>query len=283
MKAFIHRSLRWMPEGGTYYKALRAEAEVVNGDINDLLWELAVYRYALQKVIDALWELGRLPRKSQLHQLFYPLLRSYGFRAHVTRNIYDYALALVKSAGSNGGGKPRVRRLSARFDYQDARAEMDKGTVKIILRDKWYVLKLKHGREYIGKFKGLRWKEVHVKYENRKLYVSVVFELRYQPYTPKGFVAIDVNLRNITTFNGSEVRRFGTRFIEALSKRARAEELQRKYPRRWKFNRRILNRVRALHGSARNIINDFCWKVAKEIVLKALRLRHAIVLEDLEL
>ncbi|WP_264890727.1 hypothetical protein [Vulcanisaeta souniana] len=271
-----------MPEG-RYYKALRAEVEVAEGSINDLLWDLAIHRHALQKVIDALWDLDELPRRSQLHQMFYLMLRKYGFRAHVTRNIYQYALALVKSARSNGGGKPRVRRLSARFDYQDARAEMDKGTVKIILRDKWYVLKLKHGREYIGKFKGLRWKEVHVKYENRKLYVSVVFELRYQPYTPKGFVAIDVNLRNITTFNGSEVRRFGTRFIEALSKRARAEELQRKYPRRWKFNRRILNRVRALHGSARNIINDFCWKVAKEIVLKALRLRHAIVLEDLEL
>ena len=270
-----------MPEG-TYYKAFKAEAEVVEGDVNDLLWDLAIYRYALQRVVDALWDLDKIPRKSQLHQLFYPMLREHGFRAHVARNIYNYALALVESARGSNGDKPRIRKLSARLDYQDARVDLDKGVVKVTLRNKQYTLRLKHRRGYIERFKNMRWKEVHVKYENRRIFVSIVFEFRYKPYTPRGFTAVDLNLRTVTVFNGSEAGRYKTRFVEALGKRARAEELQRKYPRMWKYNGRILSRIKALHRRDRNIINDFCWKLAREIVVKAHRQRHAVVLEDLE-
>jgi putative transposase len=280
MRASIRLAKR-MPEG-TYYKTLKAEAEIEKGSLNDLLWDLAIHRHALQKVINALWDLDKLPKKSQLHQLFYPVLKPYGFRAHVIRNIYNYALALVKASKSNSGKKPRIRKLSARFDYQDSRVEIDKGIVKVILRDKWYILKLRHRKDYIKKFKGLRWKEVHIKYENGKLYISIVFELKYQPYVPKGLTAIDINLRNITTFNGYKIKRYRTRFIEALSKRARAEELQKRYPKRWRYNERILSRVRSLYRKARNIVNDFCWKLAKEIIVKAYKHKQAIVLEDLE-
>ncbi len=63
MRASITRLARVMPEG-TYYKTLKARVEAVNGDTNELLWDLAIHRYTLQKVIDALWELDRIPKKS---------------------------------------------------------------------------------------------------------------------------------------------------------------------------------------------------------------------------
>jgi len=242
---------------------------------------LTLYRHAMQRIVDALWDLDKVPNRSQMHQLFYQLLRSYGFRAHVARNIYDYVLALVKATRSNNGSRPVLRRLSARLDYQDARVELDKGIVKVILRDKWYTLKLKHRRDYVEKFRGLRWKEVHVKYENSKLFVSVIFEFKYHPYVPRNIIALDINLKTIVAYNGFGVRRFKTRFADALSKRKRAEELQRKYPKRWRYNKRILNRVRELHRKARSIVVDWSWKLAKQIVLKALRRGHAIALEDL--
>jgi len=273
--------LSWRIPEGTYHRALKAEAEVVDGNLNDLLWDLTLYRHAMQRIVDALWDLDRVPNRSQMHQLFYQLLRSYGFRAHVARNIYDYVLALVKATRSNNGSKPVLRRLSARLDYQDARVELDKGIVKVILRDKWYTLKLKHRRDYVEKFRGLRWKEVHVKYENSKLFVSVIFEFKYHPYVPRNIIALDINLKTIVAYNGFGVRRFKTRFADALSKRKRAEELQRKYPKRWRYNKRILNRVRELHRKARSIVVDWSWKLAKQIVLKALRRGHAIALEDL--
>ncbi|MCC6017289.1 MAG: transposase, partial [Desulfurococcaceae archaeon] len=202
-----------------YRRALKAVAEVVEGSINDLLWDLLLYRYAMQRVVDALWDLDKVPSKAQAHKMFYQMLRSYGFRAHVARNIYEYTLALVKAARESNGGKPTLRKFSARLDYQDARVELDKGIIRIILRDKWYTLKLKHRREYIERFRGLRWKEVHVKYVNGKLFVSIVFEFMYKPYAPRGIIALDINLRTITAYDGSDVRRYKTGFVDALSKR----------------------------------------------------------------
>ena len=86
---------------------------------------------------------------------------------------------------------------------------------------------------------------------------------------------------HIVAYDGSSVRRYRTRFINALSKRARAEELQRKYPKKWSYNRRVLSRIRSLHRKARSIIIDWCRKFAKEIVLKAKKHNYAIVLENL--
>ncbi len=102
---------RAMPEG-TRYKALKCDAEVVDGDVNDLLLDLTMYRYALQRVVDALWVLDKVPKRSQVHQLFHSMLRSYGFRAHVARNAYDAALALVRAAKECNSSKPIVKRTA---------------------------------------------------------------------------------------------------------------------------------------------------------------------------
>ena len=270
-----------IPEG-VYRRALKARAEVIDGNTNDLLWDLNLYRYALQKAVDALWDLDKVPKKSQVHQLLYPVLKSYGFRAHTIRNIYSTALALVKSAKRYKGSKPVIKRMSARLDYQDAKVDVDSHVAKVILRDKWYMLRIVHRREYIEKFKGLRWKEVRLKYVDGMLYVSIVFEVVYKPYTPRGAVAVDMNLRHIVTYNGSSVRRHRTKFVDALSKRARAEELMRKYPKRWRYNEEMLSRVKALHRKARSIAIDWCRKFAKELILKTKRHSYAVVLENLE-
>jgi len=128
----------------------------------------------------------------------------------------------------------------------------------------------------------LKWKEVHIKYYNSRLYISIVFETRYTPYTPRGVIALDVNLRHIVSYDGSRVKRYRTRFIDALGKRGRAEDIQRKYSKRWRFNEKILNRVRDLHRKSRNIVIDWCRKFAKEIMLKARIHGYAIALEGLD-
>jgi putative transposase len=189
------------------------------------------------------------------------------------------APALVKAVKESDGGKPTLRKLSARLDYQDARVELDKGVVRIIIRDRWYILRLKHRRKYVERFRGLRWKEVHIKYENGKLFVSMIFEFCYKPYISRGIIALDINLRTITAHDGSEIRRFRTRFIDALRRR-RAEELQKKYPKRWRYSKKILSKVKALHRKARNIVTDWCCNSLK-VALKALKHEYAIALEDL--
>jgi putative transposase len=272
---------RQIPEG-RYYRALKAKAEVVEGDLDDLLWDLAIHRHALQKVVNALWDLDRLPNRSQAHQMFYTMLRGYGLRAHVARNIYEQALALVKASKENGGSRPTIRKLSARLDYQDAKLDVEQGLVEVTFRSKRYLLRLRQRREYVARFLGLRWKEVHLKCARGKLFVSIVFEFNYRPYAPRGLMALDVNLRKAVTFDGSDVKRYETGFSEALNKMARAEELQKRYPKRWRYSGRILKRIRSLHRKARNVVIDRCWKLAREVVSKALKWRCAIVLEDLE-
>ncbi len=44
---------------------------------------------------------------------------------------------------------------------------------------------------------------------------------------------------------------------------------------------KILNRIRSLHRKAKNVITDWCRKLAKEIIAKARRRRYAVALEDL--
>ncbi len=46
--------------------------------------------------------------------------------------------------------------------------------------------------------------------------MSIVFKVRYTPYTPRGVLALDVNLRHVVTYNGSSIRRYRTRFIDAI-------------------------------------------------------------------
>jgi hypothetical protein len=44
-------------------------------------------------------------------------------------------------------------------------------------------------------------------------------------------------LRKVVAFDGCDAKRYETRFLEALSERARTEELQEKYSKRWSTRR----------------------------------------------
>jgi len=269
--------------GEKYRLALKAEGEVSNRE--ELLWELTEYRYNLQKMVDELWGLKELLGKSQLHAMFYDrLTKERGYRAHLARNMYKRAGKIVEQAIKSGAKhKPILKRLTAEFDTQDARVDLERGEVRVIFKSKgkWFTLKLKHRKEYIKKFQKYKWKEVFVSYRNGKFYVSVVFEVEHKPYFPLGAIGLDVNLKKLVYYDGRKVRRIDTPFVKALSLRAKAEEIQRKYPKRWRYNKRILNRVRSLHRKAKNVIIDWSRKFAKKLVLFALKKKYAIVLEEL--
>jgi len=269
--------------GEKYRLALRAEVETKERE--ELLWELVEYRYNMQKLVDELWDLKDVPGKSQLHAMFYDrLTEEKGYRAHVARNMYIKAGKIVKEAIKNGASHvPILKRLTAEFDNQDARVDLKRGEVRVIFKSKgkWFLLKLKHRKEYIKKFQKYKWKEVFVSYRNGKFYVSIVFEVEYKPYFPLGVIGLDVNLVKLVYYDGKKVRREDTPFVKALSLRAKAEEIQKKYPKRWRYNKRILNRVRELHRRAKNIVIDGSRKFAKGLVLFALKKKNAITLEEL--
>ncbi len=145
---------------GEYVVTLKARGLLIEGTINELREELYLTRRALQYIIDCLWELDGLPTINQLHQMFYKMLRRQGFRAHQCKQIYKYALSVVKSAKSNGGKKPILKKLSARLDRYDAWIDLENQTVIVKLRSRVFKIKLLHRRNYIRKFFGHKWYEV---------------------------------------------------------------------------------------------------------------------------
>ncbi len=261
---------------------LKARGVLVNGSLEELREELYMSKRAVQYVIDVLWELDEIPTINQLHQMFYKMLREQGFRAHQCKQMYKYALSIVKSARGNGGRKPVLRKLSVRLDRYDARVDLEKQIVIVKLRNRVFKIKLLHRRSYIEKFMGRKWYEVIISIDRKgRIWVSIPFRWKYNPYRPRKLVSLDINLRKIAIYSGRSVRRIDTRFTEALPLKIHAEKIQKKYPRIWRYNKRILNRVRSLHRRGRNIVVDWSRKFAKYIVLKARRTRRAIVLEDL--
>ena len=262
---------------------LKARGELVEGSLDELREELYMTRRAVQHIVDALWELDKLPTLNQVHQMFYEMLRSQGFRAHQCKQMYKYALSIVKSTKKNNGNKPALRKLSARLDKYDAVVDLENRLVIVKLRSRVFKIKLLHRRDYIRKFMGRKWYEVIISIDRQgRIWVSIPFKWEYKPYKPRRIISIDINLRKLVVYDGKRVRRIDTRFTESLSLKIHAEKLQKMYPKMWRHSERMLDRIRSLHRRSRNVVIDWCWKFAKYIVLKARRTRSAIVLENLE-
>jgi len=131
------------------------------------------------------------------------------------------------------------------------------------------------------KFQKYKWKEVFVSYRDGKFYVSIVFEVKYEPYFPQGIIGLDVNLRQLVYYDGKKVRRADTPFIKAQTIRKKAEKIQQRYPRMWRYNKRLTEKVKKYHRRAKNIVVDGTRKFAKEFVLFAERKKYAISIEEL--
>ncbi len=273
----------WVVPQGEYILTLKARGILIEGSLNELYEELYLTRRATQHIIDALWELDKIPTLNQAHQMFYKALREQEFRAHQAKQIYKYALSIVKSAKKNNGEKPTLRKLWARLDKYDAVVDLENQVVVVKLRNRVFKIKLLHRRGYVRKFIGKKWYEVIVSIDrNDRIWVSIPLRMEYRPYKPKRILSLDINLRKVVIYNGRSFRGINTRFIEALSLKIHAERLQKKHPRMWRYNKWILGRIRCLHRRSRNIVVDWSRKFAKYIILKAKRSRSTIVLEDLE-
>ncbi len=273
----------WVVPQGEYMLTLKARGVLLEGTINELREELYLTRRAIQYIVDCLWELDKLPSINQLHQMFYKVLREQGFRAHQAKQIYKYALSIVKSARKNNGEKPVLKKLSARLDKYDARVDLENQLIIIKLRNRVFKIKPLHRRGYVRKFIGKKWYEVIVSIDrNDRIWVSIPFRWEYKPYKPRRILSLDINLKKIVIYNGRSVRRIDTRFTEALYLKHLAEKVQKRHSYAWKRDKKWLEIIRALHRRSRNVVIDWSRKFAKQIVLKTRRTRSAVVLEDLE-
>jgi len=108
-------------------------------------------------------------------------------------------------------------------------------------------------------------------------------EKKKEEFKPTGVIAVDINQDFITVGNDKQIIEVPTRLDDAYHYVLEAHKLQKKYPTKWRYSKKILNRIAHFYRRARNILVDFAKKAGKWVVEIALLLRaNVIVLEKLK-
>ena len=272
-----------------------AKVKAVTPNSQTLIGFLRAFRNWTQYVVNEVWNLNHIPSMKELHHKFYRVLREQGFRAHHCHKIERRAREIVKAMRmkmKNGEkvSKPILKRLTARLDYQDYKLNLEDKTLSVaILNDEWVKLKLIWYKRLDNYFNGeWRLKEILVSYKDNTIWVYLTFEKEVSVKPPRAVMGVDVNFNNITytiidlrgklitigviPFNG---------LTRALTHKKIAEKLRKKYPKSWRFNKRVLEVIRKHYRRARNILIDSTHYASKRIVEIAEEYNAMIVLEDL--
>ncbi len=67
----MHHPHGWVVSRGEKILTLKARGVLVEGSLEELREELYLTRRAIQYIVDALWELEKLPSINHVHQMFY--------------------------------------------------------------------------------------------------------------------------------------------------------------------------------------------------------------------
>jgi len=184
-----------------------------------------------------------------------------------------------------------LRRLTARVSTYDYRVDFNAKVLRVaVLNDRWVELRLKL-HKHLGRYLDGSWSlgEIQVSYRGGRVYVYLTFSKEVLFREPRAVMGVDVNFNNITyTIVGLDGSLVSTGVVplrglcRALHFKKLSEELQKRYPRSWRFLKWAREvRARWLRR-ARNIVTDPSHYVAKRLVKVAEEYNAAIALEDLE-
>jgi IS605 OrfB family transposase len=204
----------------------------------------------------------------KVHEELYTRLREeYNLPSKVAEDCYREALATYKGWYNNPrrGRFPRVYKptvwLTPKASYN---VDFEAMTVRIAGVGELPILGYPRNlKEYLS----WRMREARLVIRNDKVFLKVVFEKEEEKVEPKESVAVDINMAEVVVGkDDTHYVRIPTRLEEVHHWKCLAERLQRKYPRRWRENKRILHRIRSFHQKARRIMEDFARKVGRWVV-----------------
>lgn len=255
-----------------------------------LLGFLRAYRDWTQYIVDNIWNLNHIPSMKELHHRFYKILRNQGFRAHHCHKIERRAREVVKATKRNKGSKPILRKLTARLDYQDYKLDFNSKKLRIaVLNNEWIELKLLWYK-YLNKYLNDSWKlkEILISYRDEEIWVYFTFEKDVKFIKPKAVMGVDLNFNNITytivDLNGKVIIMGTVKFNglkRSLAHKVISERIMKKYPRRWRYVRKIREAIRRHGRRARNILIDSSHYISRKVVEIAKEYNALIVLENL--
>jgi len=108
-------------------------------------------------------------------------------------------------------------------------------------------------------------------------------EKKKDEFKVSGIVAADINQDFIVIGNEKTIIEIPTRLDDAYHYVLEAQKLQKKYPYKWRYSKKILSRIAHFFRRERNILIDFAKKVGKWVVEIAMLLKaNVIVLEKLK-
>jgi len=204
----------------------------------------------------------------KVHEELYTRLREeYNLPSKVAEDCYRDALSIYKGWFNNPrrGCFPRVYKptlwLTPKASYN---VDFDKMTVRIASVGDLQILGYPRNlKDYMS----WRMREARLVIKGGKALLKVVLEKKKEKVEPKESIAVDINMSEIVVGKDDTYYvRIPTRLDEVHHWKSLAENLQRKYPRRWRENKRILYRIRSFHLKAKRIAEDFARKVGKWVV-----------------
>ncbi|MEM0299960.1 RNA-guided endonuclease TnpB family protein [Saccharolobus sp.] len=251
---------------------IRATVSMKIGSSDSLLAFSNHYVKALRYVLFWLKENKVNPNENGVlqlvHQELYEKLREeFSLPSKVAEDCYRDALSVYKGWFNNPkkGRFPRVYKptvwLTPKLSYS---IDFEKMMVGIGSVGELPILGYPRNFSF---YKDWELREARLVIREDKAFLKVTFEKEQVKVEPKGSVAVDVNMSEIVVGkDGSNYVRISTRLHEAHHFKSLAEALQRKYPKRWRENRRIVHRIHSFHQKAKRIMEDFARKVGEWVV-----------------
>jgi IS605 OrfB family transposase len=217
------------------------------------------------------------------HKALYNILKSFNLSSKIAEDCYRNAISIYKGWYNNPkkGRFPIIYKptvwLTPKLSYT---IDFERMVVKISRLEEFKILGYpRNYKEYLS----WEMKEARLIFRNGKAFLKITFEKFMQKIEPKDSIAVDINMKEIVV--GKDDNNYvsiPTRINEIHHYKSLAENLQRKYPKRWKENRNIKRRITAFHIKAKNIANDFARKIGKRVVDEAIRMNaNVIKLENL--
>jgi IS605 OrfB family transposase len=222
---------------------------------------------------------------SKVHEELYTRLKGeYNLPSKVAEDCYRDALSIYKGWYNNPrrGRFPRVYKptvwLTPKASYN---VDFEAMTVGIASVGELPILGYPRNlKDYLS----WRMREARLVIKDGKAFLKVVFEKEEENVELKESIAVDINIAEVVVGKDDKhYVRIPTRLEEVHHWKSLAENLQKKYPRRWRGNKRILHRIYSFHQKARRVMEDFARKVGKWVVDVAKRMGvNVIKLERLK-
>ena len=222
-----------------------------NGETQPLKTLCKVSQNILQYMVNIAWK-HNVKTREQLHKLVYKELRKLypNVPAILIPTLYSKALGIAKSAKSNGGSKPTIKKPFVILHKQMYKLDLEKNIIE--------VLGFKHpinAGKYAEKFKdGWNPKEATLHLRRGKVWINVVFEKLVEVVKPKAVMGIDLNFKNLAVtvldFKGNILYQDKLPFkglVKALTHKILQERIQKKYNKSWKFVKGIRKAI-SRHG-----------------------------------